>query len=466
MSDNSFSPSIHTRIESEREAALPEASLIKEFRKYSRGRQRTTLTPGQTKVLRGLLGNIFCDNVCKRVLQEIRNRLRLSRFDVYAGEQMKAALNTFIDDVWILNRMPSMAASVHWATLRDGNTAVSLNWVDGRVILVREKWWNGDTGMFVSYDENDRPVYAVNEWVTNEGRRRTVYFPDQILRFAARGNGWEQIQLATDATLGVEWLDRTGAPLGIPVVHFANVQVPNDGDASDFKIEPDSRYGSSELDGGLLGLQDEVNDLHRDVTAAARFAAYQMAWATGIKATTTDGTPVKYDVMPGAFLTEANENARFGTLPAGSLAELERALTIKLQAIGRMAAVPMYLIAGDWPSGEALMRAEMPLIDKVETIGEATGPAWSSLMHKAVRLSNTFGGTQLDEDALITAEFMPAARRDPMTLAELADRLSKHVGPRETLRILGYSPEQQEAILLDVAEARATAIAEAPMEAS
>src|SRR3712207_8958632 len=38
----------------------------------------------------------------------------------------------------------------------------------------------------------------------------------------------------------------------------------------------DTTYGISELDGGLLGLQDEINDVHRDITAAARFTGYQM----------------------------------------------------------------------------------------------------------------------------------------------------------------------------------------------
>jgi hypothetical protein len=422
---------------------------------YARGRHSTTLTPGQQRVLRGVLGNLFCDNVCKRILQELRNRLRLARFDVAASEREAALVLAFLKDVWVKNKLPALSASVHWAMFRDGNTAVGINWVDGRPIITRERWWNGKTGVFVAYDDSDQVSYAVKEWNDGDGLRRTVYFDDRIERYKQSGErGWQMFRLPGDPPGDgpVPWRDRQNRGLGVPVVHFANLQVPNDGDGDEGCEDTDPRYGMSELDGGQLGLQDEVNDLHRDITAGARYAGYQMMYGTGVKTRRDDeGNEVPLVPEPGAMFTDENPDAKFGVLAAGSIEELERALKIKHTAMSRMAAVPLHAIAGDWPSGEALLRAEMPLIDKVETVGDSVGPAWASVAHKCVRLSNAFGSTTLNEAALITTHFAPVARRDPLTLAGVADKLSKHVGRTETLRILGYSPEDITRILEDVA---------------
>lgn len=451
--------SIHQTIEAARKAALPEAELIKKFRDYARGRHKSTLTSGQGKILRGLLGNLFCDNVCKRALQEVRNRLRLARFEVSGQGEGANAIESYLEELWVLNKVASLSAAVHWATLRDGNHAVSLGWVNGRVTLSRERWWNGKTGIFVAYDNDGQPDYAVKDWKEGGKQRRTVWFPNRIERYVMDGEGWKPYNLPDDPTLpdgsGFVWPipwtvngEKDGEPIGIPIVHFANIQVPNDGPGNDDKQEPDPLYGMSELDGGILGLQDEINDLHRDITAAARFAGYQMLWGTGITVEYNDDGSRKstYHVEPGGFFEESNENAKFGSIPPGSLQELERGLTIKHQAVSRMSSVPLHLIAGEWPSGEALLRAEMPLIDKVETIGASTGPAWASVMHKATRIHNVFAKASLDEALLITTIFSSAARRDPLTLALVAEKYKEHVSEAEVLRILGYSPKDVERI--------------------
>ena len=443
---------IHTRIEAERKAALPHAEQIKVFRAYAKGKQRGTLTAGQQRILRGLLGQKFADNICKRILAELRNRLRLARFEV-----PNAAVLAALESLFVLNQLGAFSAAVHWAMLRDGNTAVSLGWLGGRVRLSRERWWNGKTGMFVAYDDADRPAYAVKDWsASGGGMRRTIWYPDRIERYSQDAGGWRLINLPDDDVQqdgqprAVPWVDREGKALGIPGVHFANIQVPNDAEGDDSTDEGDPRYGMSELDGGILGLQDEINDLHRDISAAARFAGYQTYWATGVQEPVDeDGKPVGWKVEPGMFYSDTNAQAAFGTMPAGSLSELQRALEIKLQAVGRSAAIPMHLISGEWPSGEALLRAEMPLIDKVETLGAAVGPAWASVAHKATQIANTFGNAGLDTNALITTVLLPVARRDPLTLAQIAAAEAPFVSQRQTLRTLGYAPAEIERILAE-----------------
>lgn len=441
---------IHDRITWDRKVALPEARNVVYFRDYARGRHRSTLTQFQMYIMRGLLSHRFCDNVCKKVLAELRNRLKLSRFDTTDTQVLE-----FLHEFWVKNKLLSLASSIHWAAMRDGNTAIGLQWTD-RVILTRERWWNGRYGFFISYDDNDEPVYAVRDWKAQGGIFRTVWFPDHIERYQQSGNGWQKRVVEGDPPTGwPQWKDKAGKPLGIPFVHFANLQVPNDGTGDDSPSEPDSHYGLSELDGGMLGLQDEINDVHRDMTASGRFVGFPMMFGTGITPSKTpDGSSSvqRFKPEPGAFFTDTSKDARFGMIGPGSIKELEALLTVKLQAVSRQSGIPMHIITGDWPSGEALLRSETPMIDKVESIGAAFGPAWSSVAFKAIRIQNAFGTISLDENSLVVAIFENAAKRDPLTQALVAEKKGPFVSIKEALRLFGYSDQQADKIIKEKLE--------------
>jgi hypothetical protein len=462
--------SIHDRIRQEREAATPEAERLKTYRRYARGRHRDTLNAQQRRVLRQLVGNIFCDNVVATILSELRNRLRLARFEVDGDDAASDPVLRYIRNVWTLNSVGEMANMVHWSLLRDGDHGVMLNYVDtpsgGRVSLSRELWWNGDVGLWVAYDDHGDPEYAVKEWEEGGDRYRTIYEPARIRRFRQNGQGWAPYDLESDPDAGptgvVYWTvdgQPGGEPIGLPVVHFRNVQVPQDPEGGLEMDEPDPEYGTSEMDGGILGLQDEVNDVHRDITSSARYAGFPMLFGTGVEQPTNeDGEPTEYKPEPGSFFRSSNDKAEFGRIEAGSIETLKETLKVKLEAMSRASKVPMYTFTGQWPSGEALIRAEMPLIDKVETIGDSVGPSWGSVMHKATRLHNVFGppsAPRLDEDLMISAVFTDPTRRDRATSAEVAKKVDGIVSRREQLRILGYSPAETDKIMDELAEERA-----------
>ncbi len=441
---------IHERLERERKAANPEAAMLADFRNYARGHQKGTLTAAQQRILRGVVGRRFCDNVCKMILQAVTARVQLARFEV-----SDKTVEDWLRDFWTLMSLPVLANQTHWAALRDGNHAVALSWDKeaNRVRLVRERWWDGKNGIFIAYDDEDRPTYAVKEWKNTEGRvRRVVWYPDHIERYIQDGAGWKGYQLDPEAegSWKADWKDKEGKPLGLPVVHFRNIYMPNDSSADD----ADALYGVSELDGGVLGLQDEINDVHRDITSAARYTGYQMMYGTGVTLDKdANDKPIPLKVEPGAVFTSENPNASYGTLPAGDLSQLEGALNIKLRAISRITSTPLHEITGgDWPSGEALLQADQPLIKKAEAIISIFGPAWSSIAHKATMLANTFGGLELDTEAMITSIFMSPDRRDPLTQGKIADAVAKHVSRREVLRLLGKGPDDQNKILTELAE--------------
>lgn len=437
---------IHDQIRRERIAALPEATDVVKFRDYYRGRMKGTQGTSQTKLLRGVLGNLHCENVTRKIVTETASRHELLRFEV--GSQR---VQDWLGEFFVKNHLADIQQQAGIATLRDGTTALSLRWQPenpdrpsiGRVTVHRERWWDGTEGVFIAYDERGAPLYAVRDWKQRASdrmaTRRVIWFPDHIERYIAAGDGWRFYQAAGDPEGSngiVPWVKRDGSPLGIPVIAF-----PNGSDN-------DTPYGASELDGGVLGLQDEVNDIHRDITAAARLTGFQMYWATG-SAPKTDaaGNPVPLNVAPGQVLQSSDANTKYGVLPAGNMEQLTTALMAKISAMCRMTDTPLHVITGEWPSGAALLRAEMPLAAKVNRLNKTLGPAWETLAHRATEIANTFGERdQLDENAMIAAVFAPPERLDALTQAQIA-LAREEILTRQGLREIGYTEQQIEQIL-------------------
>jgi hypothetical protein len=375
-------------------------------------------------MLRGVRSYPAVDNVANKVVFELANRLQLLSWQV-ADE----AVSDHLAELWVKASLPKLQGEAHYAMVRDGNHAIGLNWhaPSSRVVLSRMPWWDGKSGVWVAYGDDGEPAYAVNEWTEGGRTRRTLYYDDRIERYVATGDGWRPLQLPDDEAWPIPWVKRDGSPLHPPIVHF-----PAGSD-------DDTPYGASVLDGGVLGLQDDVNDLQSDTTVAARLTAYQMYYGTGVTAATDDaGEPVPTEVGPGVMLENENPDARYGVLPAGDMSQLIAARGVKIQAISTNTGTPIHLITGgDWPSGEALIRAESSLAGRASVLVDAVKPRWATVGHRATEMANTFGnGAPLDENALIAAEFAPVERRDALTLAQIdVERLQAFVLKRE----LGWS---------------------------
>ncbi len=444
---------IHTRIEEDRknsQAELSRWSDLRIFRRYYRGRQRGTLNADQMRILQGVIGNKFAHNICKKIVNTKAHRLEMARWDVD-----NQAVVDFLFQLWTKNQVPDLFADMVVACIRDGNTCIGLNWVPssdgGRVGLFLERWWDGQSGMFVHYDSYGQPDYAVKEWKTpNNQKYRTIYFPDRLERYQSIGEGWSLYSLPGDpltSTSGIlPWVKGNGKPLGIPVIHF-----PNGND-------DDTNYGASELDGGVLGFQDQINAIQHDITAVSLL--------TGSPRTTSKGFALEEDddgkkkmpkTGPGAHWHADDPTAEWGILEPGQVGPLKEGLMIKVDAVCQMTNIPVHAITGDWPSGEAIFRSEMGLVNDGEKLAKKVGPAMSSVAHRATEMANAFGsGPQLDEEALIRTIFAPLDKRDPLTLVMFAEKTAPFVSEQEVLRILGYAPEK---ILEILAEREAEAAA-------
>lgn len=472
---------INSQITHEREAAQPEAALLKDYRAYMRGAQLDPRTTQQRAMFPMLEKHAYCDNVCRRIVLTPTNRLSIARFDVEGEGAATEAIKTFIADTQVLNRFKAFTTAVNVATVRDGDHAVALRWVNDAPRFVRESWWNGEDGMFVAYDDDDLPTYAVKEWskARNEQslKRRVVYYPDRMERYASTDGGstWEMINLLTDpyqggvsvpwtvpATLGGPMLP-DGEPIGLMIVHYANQLIPNDGAGGTSNVRADSRYGMSLLAGGVLGAQDRVNLIHFDVIATSSFTGTQMLWAAGVTLPINPDTklPEPFAIVPGSFVTNGSKDARFGSFPPGNVDAHEKALMIEKRAIAETTGLPYVALSGQTPSGEALMHMEADLAETVDKLAEVLGPSYASLMHKATRLGNVFGQLDLDETLRIETAFTPAQRINPLMLANQLVQLVEVEGRREALKDSGKNPDEIGRIVTEVEEEQRTRTANA-----
>lgn len=456
----------HDQIEIDRSAFFRVPGQTRKFREYAAGTQPVTLTDGQKDILDGLLENPFCDNVCHQIIAEAAARLELLRFDVDGDKERQ-----FLADFFLRCHLDDLSGQTHYNALRDGDYALTLGWDNaaGRVTLLQEPWWDGQTGVFIAYDAQGNALYAVKEWDSLEGfRRRTVWYADRIERFASEGAVWLPFALPSDGFTDaggsqwpVPWTKADGSPLHIPIIHFANLSRGNG--QSGF-----ATYGTSELDGGVLGFQDQLNDLQYDISANARMTGFQMVWVSGAPfLKDAQGNDIPFEVAPGAVLQSTAETAKFGTLAAGDLSQLINTYQSKLKAVSRMTRTPLHSITGgDWPSGEALLRSEVPAVNKARAQIKKIQAAWVTVAHRATEIANTFGRAGLDETLPISAVFAPPDQRDPLALAAMVQTIGPDVSAREKLRLLGYPPAKIEQIIAEMQEDRVSGLVAAPTPAA
>lgn len=459
---SAFDQSIHYQIKVDRNSYRDDPFEVRVFRDYARGKHAIVLTPKQKLILRNLLGNRFCYNVSHQIIAEARDRLTFQRWSCQNKQVEKWA-----QDFFSTARVQSRQNKVHYDALRDGNTCVALGWDDvrGKVKVYREDWWDGVRGIFVGYDGLDQPVYACKDWpdvvagvevdpttgflnysagmITQSVIRRTIWFDDRLERWISLDGGatFQPFKLKNDPGWPVPWLKKDGSPGRIPIVHFSN------------STRGAGNYGMSEIDGGAVGYNDQLNDLEWSMTACARLTAYQMITASGVKLKkdpkTGQDTPPEFG--PGQFIHSPNKDARFGHIPAGDAKALLDIHDAKLQHLAQMTRTPCHLIGGTWPSGDAILRAEKPAVGKAQEQIETFTTAWVEVAHKAVEMWNRFGsGPTLDEDektAMITAEFANPERRDPLSMSMIVNNLGDRISAREGLRMMGYDEDRIQAIM-------------------
>lgn len=419
MTDKLVIPQIdHLEIEDRRKHEAVGVEEIEEYRAYLAGEQPSMLDLKQSSLLKSRDDHSSTANILKLIIQSTASRLRLQGWEVqdpsapdtFSGIVVPRGsveqLSTFLDDIWLRNQMKRLQYRTVVATLRDGNSVIMLECRDNQIKYWLEPWWDGRSGTFVFYKNTDTYDYAVKDFKLRVSRsetveRRNVYLEGMIARFVRKGTGWAE--WSTPEMPAYEPLvRRDGRPLAIPVVHFQN-------DSDDLSPV----YGVSELT-GLLGLQDDLNALQSDISTVGYLTAFQRLFVFGASVPAGD-----IKTSPGGVIGVPGDGS-LQVIPPGDANGLLSIDEAKKQAIATVSRTPMHSITGQWPSGAALLQADLPKIDQVEMLAELMGPRYTLLAHRSTEYMNAYGTTSdLNEDIPITSVFAPAQRIDELTDLEI-----------------------------------------------
>jgi hypothetical protein len=422
------------------EAALKQQKAIAKARRYHDGEQAVFLTSR----LRAFLGidldddSRFNMNLCRIVVEAVTERLIVEAFDAADEDLAEWAMAT-----WKANRMDARADDTHVMAVRDGESFVIVDWDEEnerprltphpRFVAVDA---DGDGFGFEMYypddDTSQRPLYAVKRWIEHpvgqQARARaTFYFSDRIEKYVY-ASGWVPFQDPDDTAWPLPWVDASGEPLGIPVIHFQNKALRSEAwDA--------------------IPIQDGINKTFLDLLASSDLTAFRIFVALGF-IPTTDGKDLADDqsnaltIEPGQFIgtTKKAGEADFKAIDGADVTPMVNMLQKLILFLAMVTNTPVgrFQITGMVSAEQSQKQAEEPLLNKVRNRQTVFGDAWEDVMDMARRLENLYGES-LNEDDELTVRWAEAqARSQDETHAEL--KLKKELGIplRQLWSELGY----------------------------
>lgn len=371
----------------------------RQYRDYYNGVQDVMLTERQKEFLELTANQDFSANYCRLVVNEIARRENVRGFD--AGTQ--GGKEGILWNWWQWNRMDAKQKDVHTSAVRDGDTFVIVGWDNERQrpTFDHNLAYDGFEGVKVIYNDEDGSIaYATKKWNVMDKdskgeihvlRRYNLYYPAYIERWVSddRKNDGQWTPFTGDGGEAViEWTDRDGKPLGVPVIHFSY-------DRAGW------RWGMSAID-NVIPLQNGLNKSLVDLIAAADTTGFRLYWVTGTRMVDADGNPVK--IAPGSFL-EGPETSTFGYFPGEDLRPLIEVVDAFKVSIAQVTETPLHLfqVSGQNASEGAQKQQEVGMIARAEEAAVHFGNAWEDVMYLSRRLHNTYtNDTPLDEDQLIT----------------------------------------------------------------
>lgn len=436
------------------DAVKADESIVVLARKYHNGDQDTYMS---TRVMEFLKLHTsvrkFNLNVCRTITLAVKDELSVSGFNTTevadaTGIKIQAK---WAWDLWIQAHLNAVQAEVHESALADRETFLIIDWdyLKLRPRLTHNyKYTSVDVGgdgqgvwmLYENDDVNQPATCAIKQWTqivtdSDTGRetsyqRRTIYYPDHIEKWSYDA-GWQHYkEPRTDPAIPPEpwpipWTNSTGLPLGIPVIHFRNVNLtPEAWDA--------------------IPLQDAINKTLIDILASNDLTAFQMLAALGWYPT-TDGEPPTANgsnllkVGPGQFIGTKDPRGKIQVIEGADPTPLVNTLKDLVLMAAQITSTPTSrftttkLIA----SQETLKEQNLQLKKKAQDRRILFGDAWEMCMETARKVANTFGSAGLDETISFTTIW-----KDNQTLEELTAKKALGI-PEEILWAeAGYTSEQ------------------------
>lgn len=439
------------------------AARVKARRAYYSGEHPTMLTTRQQEYLGPLVDDAeftFAHNLIRPAIDTQCERLSVTGFTVNGAgmDDSGGETDTTGADVaralwvrWKQWRADLLEQDAYLRAKRDGLTylLVDFDAAAQRSRLIVHDVDDGQSGIVLHRNpENQSEIlYATRYWWTfdplrlsgtAEGtgiERKTVYLPGEVRKYKRAGAGlWQPVMDEGDPAWPLPWRDVRGAPLGVPVIEFANP-------------------GGAEAD-PLIGPQNLLNKSWLDLAAAAdangfSLIAIEYQGQGAFSGAQSDDDLTGSDelqIAPGRAIEVSNATVK--RLEAANLAPMLEVIWAVTATIAGLARVPQYYLrpvgGGDVPSGESLKQLESGLVAKAKKCQRVWGQAWEDALHLASRVEDAYGaGPLIPDDATLEVQWADPHTRNDLAQAQMAQIHSALGVPNEQVwQQLGYSPEQ------------------------
>lgn len=149
--------------------------------------------------------------------------------------------------------------------------------------------------------------------------------------------------------------------------------------------------GRSELE-DAIPIQDGLNKSVLDMLVAMEFSSYRQRWAAGIEIDYDDAGNVIAPFKAGIdhVWIAADPKARFGDFDTTQLEQFIKVKDSFRIDIASVTGTPLHYLmpyASEFPSGEALRKAETRFVSKVRARQLSFGQGWSDVMQFALRIA-------------------------------------------------------------------------------
>lgn len=373
----------------------------------------------------GTLFKTFALNLCPAICDAVRDKLVISGFRVEDGTNSKTDIPDASWKLWQNNRLDIVSGEIHKEASVSGD-AYAIVWVNDKKQLT--VYPNKAANVTVIYDQESpgRVLFAAKQWqmIPEKTYRLNLYYPDRIVRLISK----KKTETLPDAKTFETFAADIANPYGIvPVFHFAN-----NGEIGGF--------GKSEL-ADAMPVQDALNKTVLDMLVTMEFASYRQRWAAGIEIEYDDDGKAKPPFTAGVeklWITETPDT-KFGDF---EVTDLEQFLKVKDSFkvdLAHVTGTPLYYFmqtGANFPSGEALKKAETRFINKVIDRQKTFGAVWADVMSFALTIEN------LGKDVRLFTEWEdPAPLSEKEALENLLTKQDLGVSDEQLLIEAGYGED-------------------------
>jgi len=357
--------------------------------KYATSKEPMKLSTNQANALGIKSRNVL--RIVKTAIQAIADKLFIDRVTSETSDVQP------VEDWLATNRFETLQRDLYKIVVRDGLAYIQVKYEDRPTLALIESY-DGRTGAASYYDPaTKKELFVVNVWYAGTTRNVDIYYPDRIEKYTydTHDGLWKPRKDVPNEVLPIDWTDNNNTPLGIALVRF---------DISESDIVE------------AVQLQNDINEAILDMLATSR----TMGWPQRVLKNASQETyllnqyeqplydsidrsypiPRKIELTPGSILMLQGTNSDLEQLPQ---AEPNTTVLETLRSLlSQVTTVPQYVFnGGEYPSGVALLNAEMRLNHKVESHQGHLTPAYESMFDLMVRVNNTFAATSFDINASV-----------------------------------------------------------------